>query len=146
MKAVANQNCSGCASYTNSVFYNSELADRLLAENKKEFRLRNGEYLFREGEYATGVYCISQGRLFVLKKDENGRQHVLTDASEGELLGIAAVTDSVPYSTSVRAAGDVQVCFIPKNVFKELVAVCPHVSRAALKMLSGKLSKLEEAY
>src|SRR5687767_11307944 len=121
MKAVANQSCTSCVSYANSVFHNSEFAEKLLDESKKEYRLRNGEYLFKEGEYATGVYCISQGRLFVFKKDENGKQHLLTDANEGDLLGIAAVTDSVPFNTSVRGAGDVEVCYIPKNVFTRLV-------------------------
>ncbi|MGZ5282601.1 MAG: Crp/Fnr family transcriptional regulator, partial [Bacteroidia bacterium] len=125
MKDVANQSCTTCTAYTKSVFYKSELAEKLLPESKKQFRLRNGEYLFKEGEYATGVYCVNQGRLFVFKKDENGMQHVLTDATEGELLGISAVTDSVPFGTSARAAGDVEVCFIPKNVFVQLIAVCP---------------------
>ena len=61
-----------------------------------------GEYFFHEGDDATCMYVLEQGKVAVSKK-WNNQEHLLQHLSQGACFGEMALIDLYPRSASVMA-------------------------------------------
>jgi CRP-like cAMP-binding protein len=64
-----------------------------------------GEYFFREGDAATGMFVLEAGRVCVSKRWQN-RDFVLRYLEPGDCFGEMALMDLQPRSASVKAEED----------------------------------------
>ena len=75
---------------------------RFLLEQASTVSVAAGDYFFREGDGALGMYVIEQGRAAVLK-GWKGRDLLLRELQRGDCFGEMALMDLLPRSASVKA-------------------------------------------
>ncbi|WP_280155327.1 cyclic nucleotide-binding domain-containing protein [Piscinibacter sp. XHJ-5] len=78
---------------------------RFLLDQARSVSIHAGEFFFHEGDAATGMYVLEQGRVAVLKHWK-GQSFLLRELAEGDCFGEMALMDLMPRSASVRALED----------------------------------------
>ena len=75
---------------------------RFLVEHANVVTVAAGDYFFREGDQAHGMFVLEAGRVAVLKNWE-GRKYKLHQFERGDCFGEMALMDLMPRSASVKA-------------------------------------------
>ncbi len=97
-----------------------------------------GATLFVEGQQASGVYMLCQGRIKLSTCSRDGKTIILRIAEAGEMLGLSAtITDSV-YDSTAEVLEPCQVNFISKRDFLRFLAQNAEAGLSAAKQLSYK--------
>lgn len=124
------------------IFQSSSILDSLsmeemerLSVNMVEQFCRKGQIIFRENNYANGIYFIKQGKVKKYKQDKEGIEQIIYVANAGELIGYHAVLSSEIYPDSAAALEDSSISFIPKEDFLSAVEWSPNLSKHLLKAL-----------
>ena len=93
-----------------------------------------GEVIFREGDPATELFIIKEGRVDILSGNK------LLDSIDGNgIFGEMALIDAAPRSASAIAASDVTVVPISEKQFLFLVSQTPFFALNLLKVLARRL-------
>lgn len=108
-----------------------------IATLSSDVRLHRGDWLFRQGEVADGVYVVRIGHLEVLLEDsESQRINTLT---RGAVLGeLAMLSDSVR-SASVCALRDSELLKIDRSSFQALLESESELALGLTRVLSAQL-------
>jgi predicted acylesterase/phospholipase RssA len=108
-----------------------------IAELASDVSLHRGEWLFREGDPADGVYVVRVGHLEVVQ--EGSEPQTLNTLTRGAVLGeLALLSDSVR-SASIRALRDTEVLKIGKAHFDSLLRSEPELALSLTRVLSAQL-------
>ncbi|MBX9852212.1 MAG: Crp/Fnr family transcriptional regulator [Cytophagaceae bacterium] len=83
--------------------------------------LKKGDYVYREGNLPTGVYCVHEGHIKAFKVGSDGKEQIIYLAKPGDLIGWQQLTCDDPYSTSAVALEKAVVSHIPREIFVEIV-------------------------
>jgi LmbE family N-acetylglucosaminyl deacetylase len=101
-----------------------------------ERKLRDGEYLTREGDIGTELYVIKSGAMDVL---QGPSERYLRSSEAGEPVGeLGAITRS-PRTASIRARGDVEVLALSADEFLSLLRSHGDVAEATVTLLARRL-------
>jgi len=93
-----------------------------------------GEIIFREGDPATELFIIKEGRVEILSGNR------LLDSIDGNgIFGEMALIDAAPRSASAVAASDVTVVPVSEKQFLFLVSQTPFFALNLLKVLARRL-------
>jgi diguanylate cyclase len=103
--------------------------------------LKQGEYLFREGDAPSVAYLIESGEVEV-SADRDGKRWVLSKLGAGDLLGEMAVIDDAPRTASARALSDCVLFQIDRAQISERLAGTDPIIRA---LLEGQLKRYRGA-
>jgi CRP-like cAMP-binding protein len=71
-----------------------------LVEKAPLVNVKNGAYLFREGDRGTSMYIIENGRMAALKK-WGAEEYLLKELTQGDCIGEMALFDFLPRSASI---------------------------------------------
>lgn len=141
-----NHECQFCNSRSKSLFCNLNTEELQLLSTSKECQIfKKGQVIFNEGARPYGLYCVNSGKIKASKLGEEGREHILHLAKEGDLLGYRAILSGDSYSCSAVVIEDASVCFIPRELFFSMVEQNPNLSLQVIKMLSGELKIAEKS-
>ncbi len=99
--------------------------------------VRRGEWLFREGDDADGVYVVRVGHLEVLR--EQPELEALNTLTRGAVLGELALLSDSPRSASIRALRDTELVKIDKHHFDALLRSAPELGLSLTRVLSEQL-------
>jgi signal transduction histidine kinase len=111
--------------------------ERLIAMSR-EFTLKPGEYLIREGEMGDSMYIILDGKLQVRKQAGDG-EIVVAERGSGEVLGEMSVLDQAPRFASVLALEPTRVLQIDQETFMALLDWSPSAARAILRTFAQRM-------
>lgn len=117
---------------------------RAMSANKRSKMYRKGELIFREGEHAAGLFCISSGNIKVFKTGSEGRDLIVRLARSGDAIGYRALISREPYYASAVALEDAQVCFVPSEEFFRYIGDNPAFTMELIQTLSRDLRMAEE--
>lgn len=109
---------------------------------KDELTFKKGARIFNEGEPVKGVYFINSGKVKVVSKFDEDHERILRLSHGGHLLGHRALT-SINYPISAIALTEVQVSFIPIDVFHKLIKNNPDFSLFLVEFLATDLRETE---
>lgn len=101
--------------------------------------LEKGQYLFREGDLASGFYIVQTGAVNVHRLTVAGKEQVIHIFRPGESFAEAALASDTGYPADARAVEPSQVLLVQKGGFLELVSRQPQL---ALRMLASMSSHL----
>ena len=87
----------------------------LLEEEKTKIRFKRGEYIYKEGFYPSGLFCLKKGKVMITKSDNIGNVIVINLHKEVTFLGTAEFIARQAYQTDCLAIDDVEVCLIKKE-------------------------------
>lgn len=137
--------CQECAARTHGIFKGLQephLSELLQAKSTELYS--SGSTIFQEGNRPFGLYAVQKGKIKIFKRNPDGKEQIIRLAKDGDLLGYRSVISDEYYNASASCLEDSAVCFIPKNVFLDLVRKDPSVSREMLLLLTDALKQAEE--
>ena len=100
-----------------------------------------GEALFEEGRAVDGVFFIESGTAKLYKLGFNRKEQILRFVKEGDIIGYRSLIVGEPYQATAEAMSDLQVIFIPGEVFLHLLEVDSQLSYAMLQKISFELGE-----
>jgi CRP/FNR family transcriptional regulator len=103
-----------------------------------------GEYIFYEGDDPQGIFCISRGKVKLVRSGLHDHNIIVRIAVSGELLGYRALFSKEPYSASAEVIEEAHVCFIPKETIDRLLEKNIQLASALLTKVSRELRNSEE--
>jgi serine phosphatase RsbU (regulator of sigma subunit)/CRP-like cAMP-binding protein len=95
-----------------------------LAERVEEHHYFPRELIFPDGQVGDKFYLLSSGRVQIVKPTPDGEVE-LNEMRPGDSFGEMSLLDGEPRSAAARAAGEVSVLEMPKDVFLSLIRQFP---------------------
>lgn len=137
--------CKHCSNRFNSVFCKTE-HDKMeeIEALKICSTIKKGETIFREGSYASGVYCINAGKIKLSMIGDEGKEQIVRLAKPGDIIGYKALLSGDRYSSTASALEDCNICFIPREIFLVILQKDAALSFEMMKVLSDELKRAEE--
>lgn len=129
----------------------SELTEskaKLLTAKLGVRRLKDGEFLVKEGETDHTLFILASGRISVASKDTEGEERVVYTMKEGECAGTRAFVEQLPRKATLRAVGDATVYTLTPDDFDTLIDAEPHlafqVMRALFRVTHANLARMNQ--
>lgn len=115
----------------------------LLKEASIVQRFSDGEVIISEGIISNNAYIVLTGEVRITKKIDR-KTLVLGTLKEGDVFGEMGLITSSVRSATVSALGDVEVGFIDKEKFDEVLGTLPEDLRTIVNGLVEKLRRTTE--
>lgn len=103
----------------------------------RAYRVR--QLVTSEGERSQEVVLIRRGWVDIVKGNVDGREMVIAQRGEGEIIGELSAIDGLPRTATVRAATDVEATVVASGDFLELIDQVPGLSRAIMTHLAARV-------
>ncbi len=104
--------------------------------------LERGEYLFHEGDPATGFYVIQRGAVNVHRVTAAGKEQVIHVFRTGDSFAEVALAAPTGYPADARVLEKTQVLLVQKEGFLALIKQQPELALRMLGSMSGHLRVL----
>lgn len=104
--------------------------------------LGKGDYLFHEGDPATGFYVVQRGAVNVHRVNATGREQVIHVFRAGESFAEVALASEKGYPADARAIEPSQVLLVQKAGILTLIRRQPDLALRMLASMSGHLRVL----
>ncbi len=136
--------CDNCSSKSKSLFCDMrQFTIEQINNAKAHHQFKKGDYIFKEGEVPTGLYCISSGKIKLVKKGSNGKEQIVRLSKSGDTLGYRSLIAQDTYAASAIALEPCDVCFVPKDDFLTLLCNNPQLNQQVLRLLTMDLGRAE---
>jgi NTE family protein len=99
--------------------------------------VRAGDYLFRQGDAADGMYVVRAGQLDVLVDDL-----VVSRVGAGDVIGELALLTGAPRSASIRARRDSRLEHLSPAAFDRAAQAEPSVALSLARSIAARLQQL----
>ena len=109
-------------------------------------RVERGGYFFHEGEPATLLYVLAEGRVRLNQVSAEGQQVLLRFVSVGEPFGWIGSLGGSQYPASAEAADDCAALYWDTETMIALMERHPRLTIAALRMLARQVQELQQRY
>lgn len=103
---------------------------------------KQGEVIFREGEYQTWMYGICEGSVDILTGWGTPEERKLTTLTAGQFFGEIGMIAMVPRTATALAAGEVRLELVPYEDLKEYLIAHPENLQKLMHNVSGRLREL----
>lgn len=121
---------------------------KLLAAKMGVRRLKDGEYLVKEGEADQTLFVLAAGKLAVTSKDSQGAEQTVYTMKEGECAGTRAFVEQSPRKATLRAVDATAVYTLTPEDFESLLDAHPRVAfmvmRALFRVTHANLSRMNQ--
>jgi CRP-like cAMP-binding protein len=91
--------------------------------NRKVYRLKKGELLFKEGDEVKGMFFINEGLIKVHKRWDDEKELILRFANKGAIVGHRGLGGDTIYPVSGTALTATKVCFVDLDFFTATLKV-----------------------
>lgn len=138
------KNCETCEVRKENVFCDIPKAGiAVLNESKITNVFKRGHYVFYEGNFPSGLYCVNGGVVKLETSGPNGHNHILRMVHAGGMLGYRSLFSEEPYRASALVHEEATICFIPKGAIIRLIETYPNVAIHFLSRVSRELRQAE---
>ncbi|MEZ2441673.1 Crp/Fnr family transcriptional regulator [Chitinophaga sp. RCC_12] len=139
-----NPSCHHCKDRFSSIFCKAEQCNLdQIAEAKVCSVYRKGQVIFHEGAYPFGVYCVNDGKIKLSHSGDDGREQIIRLVRDGDIMGYKALLSNERYTATATALEDSSICFIPKDLFLNILQKDASLSFEMMRILSSELRKAE---
>jgi CRP/FNR family transcriptional regulator len=137
--------CNNCDSKAVSflTYCTNEESEMVMAA-KSCGHYKKGQSIFNEDNIPLGIYCLSKGAIKLTRSNKDGKEQIIRFAREGEFLGYRALIADERLVATATCIEDTICCFIPKNVFLELLEKNSQINKYMLKSLCHDLGIADE--
>jgi len=109
-------------------------------------KLERGAYFFHEGDPATALYVLAEGRVRLNQVSAEGQQVLLRFVAAGEPFGWIGSLGGSQYPASAEAVEDCAALYWDNETMVGLMERHPPLAMAALRMLARQVQELQERY
>lgn len=104
-----------------------------------------GETLFHQGDPATEMFVVLDGRIAIATQAGDGREAVVAVLEKGGLFGELAIFDDAPRSADGRALTELQVAVLPYEAIRDALRERPELLWVMVRLLAERLRATDEA-
>jgi len=108
----------------------------------EDLLIKKGSMLFYEDGIPTGIFQLRKGRAKKSKRGFNGEEQIFYIYTPNEVLGYHALLGEERYQDSCEALEDLEVNFISKKNFLNLLKEIPTLKDAVIKNISHEFGVL----
>lgn len=101
-----------------------------------------GQIIFMEGEQASSLWFVFQGRVKIIKQSLNGRIQGLCLMNQGKCFGSCPLFDMEKNPATAQALNNVTLFILPEDGVQQLKARDPQLVKALLHIYSQRLEHL----
>lgn len=109
-------------------------------------RVRNGAYFFHQGDPATILYVLIEGRAKFTQLTPEGHQVLVRVIGPGEMFGAVAVLGDAFHPASGQATGDCAALGWESDTINGLMERFPRIALNALRFLAGRVEEFQDRY
>jgi len=110
-----------------------------LTERMTLHQATSGEILIAEGEYASSMFIVIQGRVKVVRELAGGEELILAELDDGAFFGEMALLSDAPRTASVIAVDDSMLFEISRELVEEISAAHPSVAEVMRRFHRNRL-------
>ena len=111
--------------------------------NKKTFKVKKGELIFKEGTPVTGIFFINSGYVKVHKRWDADKELIVRFAKEGAILGHRGMGKTPIYPASATALQAGVVGYVDMEFFEATLKVNPDFTYKLLQFFADELRESE---
>ncbi|MCP4599975.1 MAG: cyclic nucleotide-binding domain-containing protein [Proteobacteria bacterium] len=89
--------------------------------------LSKGENIIEQGQEGEGLYLIVSGLVEIVRENDAGEAHHLTNLAEGDIFGEIALLTHSKATATVRTAHKCDFLCLPKDKFNEIIMTHPQI-------------------
>lgn len=104
--------------------------------------IKKGEFIFDEGAYINGVFCIKDGVGKVSKMSLNGKDQIIKLIKKGDIIGERSLVSNEASNLKAVAVNDMEVCFIPRD---EIIRDLKENSNYSMRVLQDLAESLKKS-
>ncbi len=108
----------------------------------KNYVLKKGQTLFKEGSFSDSAFIIESGEIEISKTNEMGDKVVIDVLEQSEIVGEMGLIDGQPRSATATAKTEATIKEITQDQFKVLSKKNPQAMMPILKILTKRLRKI----
>lgn len=132
--------CGSCSSRLTTCIIELASSQVLEVSQEKHSQLyARNSYVFAEGQYPRGIYCIHKGHVKISKVGSDGREHIISFAGTGNVVGYSSLLSAEKYNVSCIAVQDSSICLIPSEIFFRNVRENPPMALHVLQHLASEI-------
>ncbi len=109
----------------------------------KTIQLKEGSFLFREGDSSDAAYIVESGALKILKQFDLNIQEI-GRVQASQIIGEMGLLDNSPRSAGAQAEVDSTIIVIPKESLTEYLNIQPAWVKAFIESIMGRLRATNE--
>ncbi len=134
--------CNSCTNNHNPLLTGLDIEARhKIDSNKSKIIFKKGEYIFKEGLFPSGLFCLNQGKVMVTKSDDFGNSIIINLHKEVTFLGIADYIAQIPYQSNCIALDDTKVCILRNEDVQGFISNNRTFSNRLLSTLSSQFHR-----
>ena len=98
--------------------------------------------IFQESQCSNQVFLINQGWVKLFSTSREGRRMIIRIAGPGDILGLNAALNDLPYEVTAQTLEPAQVIGVPRPELLWLLETFPEVARKAAQVLANQYREL----
>ncbi len=110
--------------------------------HKTEVSYEKGQYIFHAGDFVNGLYFVKNGKIKIVSKGLNGKEHIVRLATDGHILGHRGFSGET-YPISAIAMNDSVICFVDNKTISEAFFHNSHFTVKLMLFYSEELRGIE---
>jgi CRP-like cAMP-binding protein len=115
-----------------------------IGAHRKNFSLKKGQMLFKEGDKVTGIYFVYEGMVKVHKHWGKEKELIVRFAQKGDIVGHRGVGQELVYPVSATALEPVTLCYVDMSFFQASLQVNHHFLYELMLFYAGELQASEK--
>lgn len=136
--------CTNCSSRAKSIFCSLQKNDVEAINNNKGCSFyKRGQIIFNQNSIPHGIFVIYTGKVKIFQMSENGKEQIVRMATVGDVIGYRALLSKEHYTSTAEAITDSEICFIPKELFFDMLAKNLDVTNGLMRLLTKDLRLAE---
>jgi CRP-like cAMP-binding protein len=112
-----------------------------IATHKKNYEVKKGEQIFKEGDAVTGIFFIYEGILKVHNRWDKEKELIIRFAKQGDIIGHLGLGNDPLYPVSATALTPAVVCYLERSFFESTVTVNTHLAYKLMLFLADELQQ-----
>jgi CRP/FNR family transcriptional regulator len=131
------ERCAQCTERAERIFCNlPDEAIEYFDEIAMQISYPSRSIVFEEGQRAAGIFVVCSGQIKLSATSRDGRTMILKIAVPGDVLGLTATLNDLPYEVTAETLEPCQVRSVRRRDFMEFLGRFGHVSRQAAQVIA----------
>ncbi len=126
--------CNSCLG-ANSIFRHLTKEENNILNFEKGCNFyKRGSIIYHERNRISGIYCVNKGIVKLYKTGIDGREQIIRFTQAGDIMGYRSIISQELACTTAKVIEDAVLCFIPANLFLDLIKSNNDFSMQVLKL------------
>ena len=116
----------------------------VIEAQRKNYVVKKGEAIFKEGDPVTGIYFVYEGKIKVHKKWDAEKELILRFAKKGDIVGHLGIGNTGYYPVSATAIEAGVICYISMDFLESSLNVNNNFVIKLMRFFANELQESEK--